>query len=522
MRFFQSLYFKVSFFVIIVEIIVMAVTGYVYYDNFSHQVDASLRERIQIPAKLLESSRGRLVVVQDREAVKIQVGENVEDVLVVNPNDTVLFSLRPEYGGAKVADIAELDPAWFDFDNPQSLFKEFTQDEEAFLVNVSPISSATSDEVTLFVYAKVSTDQALADKRAIAQLLVIGTGTTVVLTYLFLFLLFYAQIFKRVGQVVSMLNAVAGGDLQVRIDDIRGNDEITALQHQFNTMVESRRTTEQKISELNQNLQVLNNELEQRVIERTTELELAKEEAEQANRVKSQFLAAMSHELRTPLNAIINVSQFLLRGIMGDVNSEQKESLGLVVSSGKHLLDLINDVLDISKIESGALKLFIEDDVNLKAELQSIMSTAETLLADKPVQLINEIDENLPLITGDRRRVTQIMLNLVSNACKFTEQGSITIQARQQNGHILMSVADTGPGIAPEDQETVFETFRQTNEGLKAGTGTGLGLPISRRLAEAHGGKLWLESQSGHGATFFVKLPIKCEPQTDTAKDTGE
>lgn len=520
MRFFQSLYFKVSFFVIVVEIVVMAITGYVYYDNFSHQVDASLRERIQIPAKLLESSRSRLVVVQDREAVKIQVGENVEDVLVVNPNQTVQFSLRPEFSGLKVEDIAELDVAWFDFDNPQELFQEFSQDGETFLANVSPITSVTGEGVSLFVYAKVSTDEAIADKRAIARLLFTGAGATIALTYLFLFLIFYAQIFKRVGQVVTMLNAVAGGDLQVRIDNVRGSDEISALQLQFNTMVESRRTTEQKISELNLNLQTLNNELEERVIERTKELEIAKEEAEQANQVKSQFLAAMSHELRTPLNAIINVSQFLERGVMGDINPEQQESLGLVISSGKHLLNLINDVLDISKIESGALKLFIEKDIDLAVELQTILDTAETLLENKPVKLINEIDENLPPITGDRRRVAQIMLNLVSNACKFTEQGSITIQARQQNGHILMSVADTGPGIAPEDQETVFETFRQTQQGLKAGTGTGLGLPISRRLAEAHGGKLWLESQTGQGSTFFVQIPVECRIESDTSQDS--
>ncbi len=235
----------------------------------------------------------------------------------------------------------------------------------------------------------------------------------------------------------------------------------------------------------------------------------ARQEAERSNNVKSQFLASMSHELRTPLNAILNFTQFVSSGMMGEVNEEQVEALGNVVTSAQHLLNLINDVLDISKIESGALNLYLENNISIPKAVDWAAKMAEPLLSNKPITLSVDVGENLPLITGDERRIRQILLNLVSNACKFTRDGNITISAHQQNGDILLCVRDTGPGIAPEDHKAVFEIFRQTETGLRHGGGTGLGLPISLRLAEAHGGRLWLESTPGEGAAFYVALPVK-------------
>jgi len=263
---------------------------------------------------------------------------------------------------------------------------------------------------------------------------------------------------------------------------------------------EQREQTERALHDL----RIANSKLERLNIE----LDQARKQAEQANEVKSMFLAAMSHELRTPLNSILNFAQFVTSGMMGPVTEKQQEALSYVISSGKHLLNLINDVLDISKIEAGALELFVEDTVDLRDELYTVAKTGQSLLRDRNVDIRLEIDEDLPLIVGDRQRIFQIIMNLVSNACKFTQEGSITLSAHRRNGSVLLGVQDTGPGIAPEEHQTVFETFRQTKRGVKAG-GTGLGLPISRRLAEAHGGKLWLESEPGKGATFFVELPIR-------------
>jgi signal transduction histidine kinase len=253
------------------------------------------------------------------------------------------------------------------------------------------------------------------------------------------------------------------------------------------------------------------NEMAEAIQQRETNLQAARARAERAEKVKSAFLASMSHELRTPLNAVINFTRFVIEGDTGPVTDQQAELLTEVVNSGRHLLNLINDVLDMSKIEAGSLNLFIEDDIDLNALLSSAVPTARSLLNGKPVRLQTSIDTDLPLIRADRQRVLQIVLNLVSNACKFTEEGEINITAYQQAGEIVVSVADTGPGIAPEDQAMVFEAFKQTTTGLRQGGGTGLGMPIAKSLAEAHGGRLWLESEYGKGTTFFLALPVKSD-----------
>ncbi len=258
-------------------------------------------------------------------------------------------------------------------------------------------------------------------------------------------------------------------------------------------------------------LQHTNATLEQKVKDRTSALEHAKEEAERANLVKSAFLASMSHELRTPLNAVINFTKFVAKGDMGPVNIQQVDTLKEVIDSAKHLLNLINDVLDMSKIEAGSLNLFIEDNVDLTSLLESVEMTGKSLLVDKPVALAVEVEPDLPGIRGDRQRILQVLLNIMSNACKFTQQGTIRLAVRQVGQDIVMSVQDTGPGIAPEDQSLVFEAFKQTHTGLRQGGGTGLGMPICRNLTEAHGGRLWLESEVGKGTTFFVSLPVQSE-----------
>jgi len=245
--------------------------------------------------------------------------------------------------------------------------------------------------------------------------------------------------------------------------------------------------------------------------QREVSLQSARTQAERSDQVKSAFLASMSHELRTPLNAIINFTRYVAKGALGPVNEEQVETLTEVVDSGKHLLNLINDVLDMSKIEADSLKLFVEEDIDVRSILQSVLTTAKMLTKEKDVTVHDLIQDNLPHIRADRQRILQILLNIVSNACKFTEQGVIKVQAYTVKNELIFAVQDSGPGISAEDQVSVFQPFKQTTTGLRQGGGTGLGMPISKSLAEAHGGRIWIESEVGKGSTFYCSIPIKSE-----------
>jgi len=243
--------------------------------------------------------------------------------------------------------------------------------------------------------------------------------------------------------------------------------------------------------------------------EQVEKSEEARIRAERSDQVKSSFLASMSHELRTPLNAIINFTRFVSKGTLGPVNEDQVETLDNVIISGKNLLNLINDVLDMAKIESGSLTLFVSDDVAVDEIIKEVGVTGRALLDEKPIELTTEIEAGLPQIRGDHQRIRQVFLNIISNACKFTDEGAIKIIAKKQADNILISISDTGFGIAKEDQEMVFEAFKQTNAGLRQGGGTGLGMPITKSLIEAHGGTIGIESQTGKGTTFHITLPIK-------------
>jgi len=232
---------------------------------------------------------------------------------------------------------------------------------------------------------------------------------------------------------------------------------------------------------------------------------------EEASRHKSQFLASMSHELRTPLNAILGYTELIADNIYGEVPERMREVLERVDKSGRHLLGLINDVLDLSKIEAGQLALALTDYL-LSDVVQSVGASVGSLVAEKKLELAITVDPDLPVGRGDPRRLTQVLLNLVGNAIKFTEAGRVAVDARQDGDAFRVSVTDTGPGIAPEDQARIFEEFQQVRSA-SAGTrgGTGLGLAIARRIVQMHGGRLWVESAVGQGSTFSFTIPVRVE-----------
>jgi signal transduction histidine kinase len=232
-----------------------------------------------------------------------------------------------------------------------------------------------------------------------------------------------------------------------------------------------------------------------------------------ASQHKSQFLANMSHELRTPLNAILGYTELLTDGIYGDLPEKQRGVLDRVQANGKHLLGLINDVLDLSKIEAGQLKLGLEDYA-MPGVVQSVVAATESLASGKGLKLVAHVAEGLPAGRGDERRLAQVLLNLVGNAIKFTEQGSVEIRAARDGENFALAVADTGLGISAEDQVRIFEEFQQVdNTSTRKKGGTGLGLAISKRIVEMHGGRLSVESEPGKGSVFRVDLPIRVEQQ---------
>ncbi len=248
------------------------------------------------------------------------------------------------------------------------------------------------------------------------------------------------------------------------------------------------------------------------------------ERLREVDRLKSQFLANMSHELRTPLNSIIGFSRVVLKGIDGPVTDRQREDLDAIYNSGQHLLGLINDILDVSKIEAGKMELDFEP-VNLREIINGVMSTAIALVKDKPVDLEQSIPDGLPIITADERRVRQILLNLVSNAAKFTDQGFIRVGAEVDGGKVCIFVEDTGKGIAQEEMNKVFQPFTQVDASTtREHGGTGLGLTISHSFVQLHGGRMWVESELGEGSTFYFNLPIEGPPSEaeDAEKESGE
>jgi signal transduction histidine kinase len=244
------------------------------------------------------------------------------------------------------------------------------------------------------------------------------------------------------------------------------------------------------------------------------EIEDKSRQLEAASRHKSEFLANMSHELRTPLNAIIGFSEVLGERMFGELNEKQEEYLKDIHASGQHLLSLINDILDLSKIEAGRMELELTE-FNLPATLDNALTLVRERAGRHGIALHMTVDDRVEHVQADERKIKQVILNLLSNAIKFTpEEGRIDVRAVPGDGIIEVSVSDTGAGIAPEDQEAIFEEFRQVGTAEKKAEGTGLGLTLCRKFVELHGGRIWVKSKVGVGSTFSFTIPVKTIPRS--------
>jgi len=326
----------------------------------------------------------------------------------------------------------------------------------------------------------------------LAAFLAVGVGLSVLLA---------RRLARPVKQIRTAAARIGAGAYDERIE-LRRRDELGGLADELNGMAAS--------------LQASVQSLERKVEDRTRELQQALTELsrkgrqlEVASKHKSEFLANMSHELRTPLNAIIGFSQVLRQSLFGPINEKQEEYLDDILSSGNHLLSLINDVLDLSKVEAGQVELEVASFSLREALERGVVMVREPATKDG-VRLSLELAPGVDLVEGDERRLRQVIFNLLSNAVKFTPEGGEVVVATASRDHeVLISVTDTGPGIRVEDHERIFEEFHQTDVGVQQREGTGLGLALSKRLVELHGGRIWVESEPGKGSTFVFTLPVE-------------
>lgn len=314
----------------------------------------------------------------------------------------------------------------------------------------------------------------------------------------------FAQIIsKRILHPLASLKTgaemIGKGKLDYNID-IHTGDEVEALANEFNEMT-------RKLRESRRMLMDWNAELEQEIKRRTYDLRIANEELRRADRMKSEFLANMSHELRTPLNSIIGFSEVLSDQLHGPLSEKQLRHVSNILISGRHLLQLINDILDLSKVEAGKMELHY-NVIPLREFFENIMMGFRLQIQKKGLVVSYEVD-GVDRVIADVTRFKQILLNIVSNAIKFSlENGRITLLARRNGDFIEISVTDTGIGINKENQQVIFQEFRQIDASFtRKYEGTGLGLALTKKLVELHGGKIWVDSEEGRGSTFTISIP---------------
>lgn len=322
-------------------------------------------------------------------------------------------------------------------------------------------------------------------------------------TFLILILIAAAAMTRIVNPLERLkkgADMIGQGNLAYRIN-VRTGDEIESLCDSFNQMADNLRATEEKLQLQAEKLKVANDRLEQ------------------SNKMKSYFLANMSHELRTPLNSIIGFAEILSDNLFGDLNEKQTKYVQNIHTSGRHLLELINDILDLSKVEAGKMELFLEP-IDIGRALSDVEIMISPLGAKKNLQLTIAKVNDMPVINGDLGKFKQIMYNLLSNAVKFTpNDGSVTVECLSRDNSIQISVRDTGIGISEDDQAVIFQEFKQVDMSLsREHEGTGLGLALTKRLVEMHGGKIWVKSELGKGSEFIFMLPVEPQVEVDLSE----
>lgn len=338
----------------------------------------------------------------------------------------------------------------------------------------------------------------------------------IILTTLFFSIFVYfstRRVTRPLEQFITSMDQYASGELRTPIptEDGKQSPEIRELINSFNLMLKKKVSAEDEIKRHKE-------ELEKQVEQRTTELKRSKETAEKANLAKSEFLSSMSHELRTPMNAILGFAQLMVANFEKNLSQDQIENLGEIVHAGNHLLSLINEILDLSRIDAGKIQISVEP-VQLKATLNECLSLITPLAEQRGITIESHIDNDV-YVESDRVRLKQAILNLLSNATKYNKQdGNIILSSIVQNDLLRLSITDTGPGISNDNIEKLFKPFERLGAESSAIEGTGIGLALTQKLLQLMNAQIGVESELGNGSTFWITLPLSSHTQDDIGKN---
>ena len=456
-------------------------------------------------ALIAEANLNRLEVI-----VRSVKSDQTTEGMLVDENGIIIASTESERIGQKVT-----NPQLVQAVAGQTNITEYKNEQnELYLLGYAPVNGRPG-------WCLIVAQDASEALSGITRLAFVAMGVVIlaIIAISGIAVLVSKTITRPIRELATAANRITTtGNLDEQIP-ITSQDEVGELSASFNGMILALRKTRLALEHWNR-------ELEHKVELRTQELtrsneklEHINEQLERANLHKSQFLANMSHELRTPLNAIIGFSEILQDRVFGDLNEKQLRYVSNILTSGRHLLSLVNDVLDLAKVEAGRMELHWEE-FSSRLSISEVITQLSTLATKKELNISSEIEDGLDLIVADRGRFRQVLYNLISNAIKFTPQGgSVKICARVETGDgpnshaAVFAVADTGIGIATEHLETIFESFRQVdNSYSRQYQGTGLGLALTRKLVEMHGGKIWVTSQPGVGSTFNFTIPLVSVP----------
>ncbi len=498
----KSLAFKLALFIFLINIFVFTALGVYYSCRFGEHIERQLASQSEIPGILMTESSLNYSMVRDTDALGRLIGGTVDEAMVIMDSGRILYSSTRELEGEKLWHINPDSPVFdqlIDRGGEVGILQSIVRTGHTRNV-VTPLYAHGT--LSGYLWMSVNIDEDMLLKRQVTLIFFIGTLACILVSGFGQIFFINRLVVPRIRRTVSCLHLVQRGNLSARIQDEISDDEIGMLEYSVNTMVAEIESRSEAMRRSANDLEIAKEEAER-----------ARVAAEQASAAKSEFLANTSHEIRTPLNGILGMSELLYDSELSD---EHREQVKIILNSGEVLLGIINNILDLSCVESGRMELPLEP-LDIALFFRDLEEAFIPFQASTGIPLVIVLDKDLPrCIHGAQGPMRQILTNLIANAYKFTEQGEIRLSAHlkavdeeKQQCEILFSVEDSGIGIAKEDCSKIFEAFTQADgSSTRRHGGTGLGLTISSEMVSKLDGELSVESEEGKGSKFFFTLPL--------------